>query len=129
MPPRPDALNLHEANERTMLAWLRTGISLMGFGFGIAKFGLYLRELTALGQLGLREAATRRVSSGWVGAALVSVGMFTNFFATLRYWRIRGAIDRGDVGPPGSLLAYGIGGATTIIGLIMMVLLLSALRE
>ena len=36
----------HAANERTMLAWLRTGIALMAFGFAIARFALFLRQLT-----------------------------------------------------------------------------------
>jgi putative membrane protein len=35
----------HQANERTFLAWLRTSIALIGFGFAIARFGLFLREL------------------------------------------------------------------------------------
>ena len=124
----PEALNQHQANERTMLAWLRTGISMMGFGFGIAKFGLYLRELTASGHLGLSRTATHGVGSGWVGAALVAVGMFTNFFATLRFRRIRSSIERGDVHQPSSLLAYAVGGMTALIGMIMMALLLDALR-
>jgi putative membrane protein len=37
----------HAANERTMLAWLRTGIALMAFGFAIARFGLFVREVEA----------------------------------------------------------------------------------
>jgi hypothetical protein len=36
----------HQANERTFLAWLRTSIALIGFGFAIARFGLFLRQLT-----------------------------------------------------------------------------------
>jgi putative membrane protein len=35
----------HSANERTLLAWIRTGIALMAFGFAIARFGLFLREV------------------------------------------------------------------------------------
>lgn len=35
----------HLANERTFLAWVRTGISVMSLGFVVAKFGLWLREL------------------------------------------------------------------------------------
>ena len=36
------------AAERTFLAWIRTGLALMGFGFVVARFGLFLRELTAV---------------------------------------------------------------------------------
>jgi uncharacterized membrane protein YidH (DUF202 family) len=35
----------HQANERTFLAWLRTSIGLIGFGFALSRFGLFLREL------------------------------------------------------------------------------------
>lgn len=35
------------AAERTLLAWVRTGLALMGFGFVVARFGLFLRELAA----------------------------------------------------------------------------------
>jgi|GEM_PF-5432662 len=41
----PDRQREHQANERTFLAWLRTSIALIGFGFAIARFGLFLRQL------------------------------------------------------------------------------------
>jgi putative membrane protein len=129
MPPHPDTLNMHEANERTMLGWLRTGISLMGFGFAIAHFGIYLHEQALAQRIELSRAATRTAGSGWVGASLVGVGMLTNFSATLRYRRVREAIERGDKGAPSPLLPYGIGLVTTAIGLVMMVLLLRALHD
>jgi inner membrane protein YidH len=124
----PETLNSHEANERTMLAWLRTGISLMGFGFAIARFGLYLRESEASGHLDSPTVAGHAVGSGWVGALLVAVGMLASLAATLRYHRVRVAIERGDLGPPSPILVYGIGTTTTLIGLLMVVLLLRALN-
>ena len=36
------------AAERTFLAWIRTGLGLMGLGFIVARFGLFLREIAAL---------------------------------------------------------------------------------
>src|SRR5260370_11308026 len=128
MPPRADTLSMHQANERTMLAWLRTGISLMGFGFAIARFGMYLREQALAAHIELGRAATRTAGSGWVGASLVGIGMLTNLSATLRYRRVREAIERGDVGAPSSVLAYGIGFATTASGTAMIVLLVRALN-
>jgi uncharacterized membrane protein YidH (DUF202 family) len=35
----------HMANERTYLAWVRTGITIMALGFVVAKFGIIIREL------------------------------------------------------------------------------------
>jgi len=124
----PETLSLHAANERTMLAWLRTGISLMGFGFALARFGLYLHEQAVVEHLHLGPEAGRTVGSGWVGACLVGIGMLTNFFATIRYRRVREDIERGRVGAPSPVLGYAIGGTTTLIGLVMIVLLLRALH-
>jgi len=45
---QPQDLKDHLANERTFLAWLRTSIALMAFGFVVMKFSLFLRHLTLL---------------------------------------------------------------------------------
>ncbi|WP_333463012.1 YidH family protein [Microcoleus sp. herbarium7] len=37
----------HQANERTFLAWLRTSLALIGLGFAIARFSLFLRQFQA----------------------------------------------------------------------------------
>jgi len=36
------------AAERTLLAWIRTGLALMGFGFVVARFGLFLQQLQVM---------------------------------------------------------------------------------
>jgi len=41
------ALSDYLAAERTLLAWIRTGLALMGFGFVVARFGLFLQQLRA----------------------------------------------------------------------------------
>jgi putative membrane protein len=61
------------ANERTLLAWVRTAIALMAFGIGIAKFSLFL-ELAGLE----RPAAVALLPAPWisrgVGALLIACG-------------------------------------------------------
>jgi putative membrane protein len=122
---REETLRLHQANERTMLAWIRTGISLMAFGFAIARFGVFLREVAIAGKVPVNLQPG--VGSAWVGAALVALGMIANLLATVRYGRIRGAIMRGDVGPPRAGIVYIIGGTATAVGLLMTILLVRAL--
>lgn len=48
MPGTPEQdPRVYFAAERTFLAWIRTGLGLMGVGFAVARFGLFLREMRA----------------------------------------------------------------------------------
>ena len=71
------------AAERTLLAWVRTGLALMGFGFVVARFGLFLRELAAV-----REGSPQHGSglSLWGGTALVILGVAVNVAAAVKHW-------------------------------------------
>jgi putative membrane protein len=126
-PPPAETLRLHQANERTMLAWIRTGIALMAFGFAIARFGVFLREVASVGRLPV--TAPHSLGSAWVGAALVALGMMANLMATIRYGRIRASIERGNVGAPSALMVYVLGATATLVGLAMTVLLARALGD
>jgi putative membrane protein len=122
-----ETLRLHQANERTLLAWIRTGIAVMAFGFAIARFGLFLRQIAFVGQISAK--AEHSVGSTWIGALLVALGMIANLVATIRFGQIRRAIDRGDVGAPSAFVAYAFGATASVIGLVMTVLLVHALGE
>ena len=122
-----ETLRLHQANERTLLAWIRTGIALMAFGFAIARFGLFLRQVAVLGHESTRQSQT--LGSAWVGAALVALGMVANLAATIRYAQIRRGVERGDLGAPSATLPYAVGATATIVGLVMTALLLRSLAE
>ncbi len=116
-------LSLHQANERTLLAWIRTGIALMAFGFAIARFGLFLRQLARLGA----GPANDGLGSGWLGALLVLFGIGTNLAATLRYRATTRAIESQDVLAPGSGAVLWLGALATALGLLMMGLLLRSM--
>jgi putative membrane protein len=73
------------AAERTLLAWIRTGLALMGVGFAVSRFGLYLRQLASIE---LRIAPHSTGVFVWGGAALVVVGVFINIFAAMNHVRI-----------------------------------------
>src|SRR5260370_7869632 len=61
------------AAERTLLAWIRTGLALMGFGFVVARFGLFLQQL----QIGQHAPATEPYTlSQWFGTALIGATGF-----------------------------------------------------
>ena len=65
-----------------MLAWLRTGIAIMAFGFVVARFGLFLRLLHA--QAG--SVASHRLSA-YLGGALVGLGVLATAGGTVQYHR------------------------------------------
>jgi putative membrane protein len=80
------------AGERTFLAWIRTGIALMGFGFVLAHFGIFANEANLTRASGVQPHEL----SLWFGAALITVGVFVNFFSARRYMRLVGELNRGQ---------------------------------
>ncbi len=73
------------AAERTFLAWLRTGLGLMGIGFAVSRFGLFLRELSA--SKSHLPAHTTGLSV-WSGVALVALGVIVNVSAVIRHFQL-----------------------------------------
>ncbi len=77
------------AAERTFLAWIRTGLALMGFGFVVARFGLFLRELSMRqlqpSQMSSMASSHTTGPSLWLGTALVIVGVIVNVSAALTH--------------------------------------------
>ena len=59
------------AAERTLLAWIRTGLAFMGFGFVVARFGLFLQQLALLQKLPMPATGVSR----WFGTGLVMSGV------------------------------------------------------
>src|SRR5579863_9924179 len=95
MSERPDRTRDHLANERTLLAWIRTGVTLIGLGFVVARFSYLLRTLAAEGH----NAAPPQSSGGTaLGIALVLVGAATMLLALRRFLTTRMQIDRGEYG-------------------------------
>jgi putative membrane protein len=71
------------AAERTLLAWVRTGLAMMGFGFVVARFGLFLRELATADHTRSHSFA----GSLWIGTTLVLMGVVVNLAAAVQHWR------------------------------------------
>ncbi len=96
--PKIDRQREHQANERTFLAWLRTSIALIGFGFAIARFGLFMRQLSFT--LTQQEMPPHPFfNSETLGVSLVIFGIVTIVFAAWRYNQVFWQIESGDYQP------------------------------
>jgi uncharacterized membrane protein YidH (DUF202 family) len=85
------------ANERTFLAWIRTSIGIMAFGFVIEKFALFLRHL----QFFLKDAQPPSSGqySSFVGIILVALGALMGLLAFIRYKKVEKEINEDSYQP------------------------------
>ena len=113
------------AAERTFLAWIRTGVALMGFGFVVARFGLFLREVASNGEPTEPHHASLSLP---VGILLIALGIVVNVVAAIRHRRYVRAIDAGRFRQSfGSAFAFSIAGLLALIGLAVVIYLLAVL--
>ncbi len=84
------------AAERTFLAWIRTGLGLMGIGFAVSRFGLFLRQLSATDS----NLPTRTTGlSLWSGVALVALGVIVTLSSVLRHLQLIHELSSGTWQP------------------------------
>lgn len=105
------------AAERTLLAWIRTGLALMGFGFVVARFGLFLREMAAT-----QHAAPQHhlAMSLWVGTGLIVLGVIVIGSAAAQHVAIMRSFARQEVWKPKvSVLGLALTAVLVVIGTIL----------
>jgi putative membrane protein len=111
------------AAERTFLAWIRTDLALMGFGFVVARFGLFLQAL----QSGQSNFQVRPYGpSFWFGTALIVLGVIVNMVCAWNHIRLVRELNSGGTGfnrPSG--LAISVALILAILGLAMAIYLVS----
>ena len=109
----------HAANERTFLAWVRTAIAVMAFGFLVEKFDLFL-ELAAPSLAGRTLSLPSQRFGNVAGLALIVVGTAMVAIATLRFLITAKNIDSEEKHP-------GSGSRIDVALAVLLVLLGSAL--
>ena len=95
----PGSFSDHAANERTFLAWIRTAIAVMAFGFLVAKFDLFLQ--IAARSLSAGRPTQRIPGAGFggaAGAALIIAGTVMVVLAAVRFIHTRRALDSANPG-------------------------------
>jgi putative membrane protein len=87
----------HAANERTFLAWVRTGIAVIAFGFVVEKFNLFVLAMASANTPdAVRQKMLERLSGPlgrYDGLALILLGIVLIAFAAARFVRIGRLID------------------------------------
>ena len=86
----------HAANERTFLAWVRTGIAVIAFGFVIEKFNLFMLTLAAAAPSSTERARLAALTGRmgrYDGLALIFAGIALIALATLRFVRTTRLLD------------------------------------
>jgi putative membrane protein len=115
--PRQSTPTDYLAAERTFLSWIRTGLSLMGFGFIVARFGLFLHEL----HLVEPKAPMRTYGlSLWFGTALIALGVIVNVASAIHHVRLVRELKRGGTAfQSPSRTAIVVAAALAVLGLVM----------
>ena len=108
----------HLANERTFLAWIRTSIGIMGFGFVVVKFSLFVRQITAV--LGKENGPHATGYSPVIGIMLVGLGALITLFSYLRYNDTKKQLEAGSYYHSSLLIRI----VTAVIFLVSLLLIL-----
>lgn len=104
------------AAERTLLAWLRTGLTVMAFGFVIARFGLFLQLLALQGS----RAPAQGGLSAVLGIAFVVAGALASLAATAQHRRFVATLPQIDLPKSYSgALGVGFGFFIGVVGLVL----------
>ncbi|MFV0607137.1 MAG: YidH family protein [Niabella sp.] len=103
LPESPQNASDHLANERTLLAWTRTGIAIMAFGFVVVKFSLFVKQLAYLVS-GEKVQVPVNSRSGVYGVVIVIVGALTLIISYVQYKKTEKQLIKGQYQPSSKLI-------------------------
>lgn len=92
-----DDPRVYFAAERTLLAWIRTGLAVIGLGFVVSRFGLFLRLMRDV------PDAAPHAGSTWIGVGLVLLGSTSIGLAAWQHWRFSHGLSAAGLPRPNTL--------------------------
>lgn len=114
------------AAERTLLAWIRTGLAMMGFGFVVARFGAFLRAL-GISAPGAVPETGHASASTLAGILMVVFGVAANVVAVRRFLRNHRALNLGEPVDPSPAGPAALAVFAALLGAVLVLLLGGAL--
>jgi putative membrane protein len=115
----------HAANERTFLAWVRTAIAVMAFGFVIERFDLFL-QVAAPQLAGRQLSAHNQLFANVAGLAFIAIGVVVILLAGIGFVRTKREIES-DQEVPNSGVRFDVA-LVVLIGLLGVALFLYLAR-
>lgn len=115
---------VHMANERTFLAWIRTSISIMAFGFVVEKFSLFVKQLAYY--LGKEAAPPPAGYTSVVGIVLVALGAVMGVLSYVRYKAVQRQIEE-DSYEPSPVLSVLLALSVAVIGVFLLLYLVHSM--
>jgi putative membrane protein len=110
-----------QANERTLLAWIRTGLSLTTFGFVIARIGVWIRIVG--------DASKGIPGAAWIGAVFVLLGAAVDAIGMIRYVHFHRSFVRRRPVPINVTAVLAIAGAIALFGALLGAFVIVSLRS
>jgi putative membrane protein len=118
------------ANQRTFLSWVRTSIALIGLGFAIERFSIFLQQFRLIADpeaaAGNATSATADVYSALVGIGMILVGTGLVVYALRNYLESNKTITSGKYTPKNAIV-YSASAAIIGLGIIMIIFLVAQL--
>ena len=117
----------HAANERTFLAWVRTAIAVMAFGFLVERFDLFL-QIAAPSLSGRRLSVPGERFGNIAGLSLIAAGTAMVALAGVRFLRTAKAVDSEELlQGPGSRIDLALAALLVLLGCALFIYLSHAI--
>jgi putative membrane protein len=124
-----ERLQQYLANQRTFLSWVRTSIALIGLGFAIERFSLFLQQFRLIANpdtTGNAASATAHDYSALVGIGMIIVGTGLIVYALKNYLESNKTIASGKYMPKNAII-YTTSATIIGLGIIMIIFLIAQL--